>query len=103
MQAGGDVLQYLLIAALGFLAVLFVIRSRQQQYKGHVQQLQPKRRLRELTIGSWCRADVAQHATPDDCWLIIKDKDDGKHKVNAPHVSCARSRRVGMECAGSCS
>ncbi len=84
-------LQYALIAGLGLLAVLFIVRSRQTQYKGHVKQLQPKRRLRELTVGTRTRADVAAHSSLDDCWLIIRDKEDGKLKV---WLAARRSRHV---------
>lgn len=75
-------LTMILVAALGLLAVLFLVRGRQQQYASHIQQLQTKtRRTRELTIREWTRAEVALHAIPDDCMLIIRDKADGKLKV----------------------
>lgn len=63
-------------------AVLLLILSRRSTYKRHVQQLQPpKRAKRQLVIGTWTRAEVAQHNSAEDLWLIIKDQDSGHFKV----------------------
>lgn len=63
----------LLLAALGFVAVLFLLRSKQNQYKGHVQQLQTAAKpATQRTIGNWTREEIAKHRTADDLWLIIQ-------------------------------
>jgi cytochrome b involved in lipid metabolism len=46
-----------------------------------VQQLAPAKPKRQLVVGTWSRAEVAQHAAADDLWLIIKDQDSGVFKV----------------------
>lgn len=71
----------LAVVAVALLAVLLLVRGQQQRYQGNVAQLYPEKPKRELKIGSWTRADVAQRATPDDCWLIICDRRDRKLKV----------------------
>lgn len=75
-----------LLAAAAALAaallVLLAIRRKRAQFGSHVAQLSaPAKPRRELRVGKWTRAEVAQHAARDDLWLIIRDKGSGEWRV----------------------
>lgn len=76
-----ELLQLILVAALGLVAVAFILRNRQASYKAHVQQLAPAASRKRRPQGTWTREEVAKHASRDDLWVIIKDKRSQEWKV----------------------
>jgi hypothetical protein len=75
------------LALCGLLAVaaLALLLRRRSRYASHVAQLaggsRPAKPKRQLVVGTWSRAEVAAHNTPDDLWLILRDVDTRELKV----------------------
>lgn len=64
-----------LAAAIGLAVLaLVVLLRRRSSYQSHLQQLGAvqRRPKRQLVVGTWTRAEVAEHAKEDDLWLIIQ-------------------------------
>lgn len=71
------------VVVLLAVGALLLLLRRRSSYQAHLAQLNkaPPRPRRQLVVGRWTRAEVAQHRSADDLWLIIREEGSGSLKV----------------------
>ncbi len=63
-------------------ALIFGLFLRQRAaYGKHVAQLQPKAQPKKREMGVYTRAEVAEHSTRRDAWIIVQDKKTKEDRV----------------------
>lgn len=79
-----DVVLLALTAVAAALIVWLLFFRQKSEYGRQLQQLQPKakaRAARPAELGSYTRAEVAKHSSPDDAWIVVQHKGTGEWRV----------------------
>lgn len=78
-----ELLHLVLLALLGVGAVVFLITRQTREYGKQLGQLQPKARAKreKPAFRAYSLAEVAEHSTIDDAWIIIQHRESKEWRV----------------------